>query len=482
LKIETTPHEDHQVKIIAEFEPDFFESYKKRAARKIANKTKISGFRPGKAPYDMVIRYVGEGAVSEEAIEILIDEQYAEILKEASINPSGPGSLNEIISLDPPKLSFIVPLTPEVDLGDYKNIRLPFNPEPVTEAEIEEFLKRMQRNYASAEPTNELSKNGDLVYIQMTGFDQANLNDENAIFTDRPLQVILGDELNKKEWPYQGFSKELLGSAEGSEKEIEHGFPDDYEDIELKGKKVTFKIKVQSVKNLVLPALDDEFAKSLGQFDSYADLESSVKEQLESNKNQEYEDQYYTDLLAKIAEQATVKYPNFMVNEEIEHVLSSVKNDLSRQNLDFDTYLKVLNTDKEKYVEDNVKPAAEKRLRNSLIIDKFAQLEKIQIGKEDLDNIMNETSLMMSELKSEGKGKKGKFSKQQMDSAAYNAVTRLYNERTLERLKDLASGKLDVESVEKEIVEITEKSEKPKTRKKKVASPKKDEESAPTQE
>jgi len=85
-------------------------------------------------------------------------------------------------------------------------------------------------------------------------------------------------------------------------------------------------------------------------------------------------------------------------------------------------------------------------------------------------------------MKSEGKGKKGKFSKQQMDSAAYNAVTRLYNERTLERLKDLASGKLDVESVEKEIVEITEKSEKPKTRKKKVASPKKDEESAPTQE
>jgi len=430
----------------------------------------------------MVVRYVGEGAVSEEAIEILIDDQYAEILKEASINPSGPGSLNEIISLDPPKLSFIVPLPPEVDLGDYKNIRLPYTPDAVTEAEIEEFLKRMQRNYASAEPTNELSKIGDLVYIQITANDQADSNVENAIFTDRPLQVILGDELNKKEWPYQGFSNELLGSAEGSEKEIEYEFPDDYEDIELRGKKVTFKIKVQSVKNLVLPALDDEFAKSLGQFDSYVDLESSVKEQLETNKNQEYEDQYYTDLLAKIAEQATVKYPNFMVNEEIEHILSSVKTDLSRQNLDFDTYLKVLNTDKEKYIEENVKPAAEKRLRNSLIIDKFAQLEKIQIGKDDLDNIMNETSLMMSEMKSEGKGKKGKFSKQQMDSAAYNAVTRLYNERTLERLKDQASGKLDVESAEKEIVEKTEKSEKPKSRKKKVTSPKIDEESAPTKE
>ena len=243
-------------------------------------------------------------------------------------------------------------------------------------------------------------------------------------------------------------------------------------------------LKVQSIKNLVLPELNDEFAQSLGHFDSFSDLEKSVKEQLETNKNQEYEDQYYTDLLAKISEQATVKYPSFMVEEEIEHILTSVKNDLSRQNLDFDTYLKILKTDKEKYIEDNVRPAAEKRLKNSLIIDKFAQEEKIQIGKEDMDMIMDETSQMMMEKNAESKGKKAKFSKQQMNSAAYNAVTRLYNQRTLEHMKNLASGKLDkdIKSSEAEIVEVPAKVEKPKTRKKKETVVKKEENESPLTE
>ncbi len=279
-------------------------------------------------------------------------------------------------------------------------------------------------------------------------------------------------------------SSELIGLTENEEKSIEHVFPEDSEDVELKGKTVLFNLKVQSVKSLVLPELNDEFAQSLGHFESFSDLEKSVKEQLESNKNQEYEDQYYTDLLAKISEQATVKYPSFMVDEEIEHILSSVKNDLSRQNLDFETYLKILKTDKEKYIEENVRPAAEKRLRNSLIIDKFAQEEKIQIGKEDVDMIMDETSQMMMEKNADTKGKKGKFSKQQMNSAAYNAVTRLYNQRTLEHMKNLASGKLDAEvnQSEAEIVEVAPKVEKPKTRKKKEAVVKKEENESPLNE
>jgi trigger factor len=484
LKIETTPQEDHQINIVAEFEADVFENYKRRAARKIAAKTKIAGFRPGKAPYEIVLRYVGEGAISEEAIELLVDDQYAEVLKEAAIEPSGPGALKEIISLSPPKLSFIVPLQPEVDLGDYKNVRLDYAPPAVEPEEVAEFFKRMQRNYASAEPTNEPSKNGDLIYVQITALDKSKPEGENSIFTDRPIQLILGDELNKNEWPFQDFSKELLDMTEGSEKTIVHKFPEEFEDTELSGKNVDFQIKVQSVKTLVLPELNDEFAKTLGQFETYADLEKSVKEQLESTKNQDYDDQYYTDLLAKLAEQATVKYPTFMVNEEIEHILSSVKNDLSRQNLDFETYLKIMKTDEKKYVEENVQPAAEKRLRNSLIIDKFAQLEKIQIGQSDVESIMNETSQMMTEMNPEGKGKKGKFTKQQMNSAAYNAVSRLYNQRTLERMRDIASGKLDVVAGTDEPVVAEEpiKAEKPKSRKKKVSSVKSDEESAPAQE
>ncbi len=209
MKIETSTHENHQVKIVAEFEADVFETYKRRAARKIASKTKIAGFRPGKAPYEMIVRYVGGASINEEAIEILVDEQYANILKEADVNPSGPGSLNEIISIDPPKLSFLVPLQPEVELADYKNIRLDYSPEQVSAVEIDEFIKRMQRNYATAEPANRPSQNGDLVYVQISALDKTQPDEENEIFNERPIQTVLGDELSKKEWPFEGFLQNL---------------------------------------------------------------------------------------------------------------------------------------------------------------------------------------------------------------------------------------------------------------------------------
>lgn len=456
MKIETTPQEDHQIKIVAEFEADVFESYKKRAARKIAAKAKIPGFRPGKAPYEIILRHVGEGAISEEAIEILVDEQYPKILEEAAINPAGAGSLQEVISMDPPKFSFLIPLQPEVDLGDYKSIRVDYVPQAVEQEEIDAFLKRLQQNYATAEPIERTIENGDLVYYKISASDPDNTESDSLLFQDRPIQIIVGENLNNKEWPFEGFSNQLLGLSEGEKKDITHTFTSAEESEEFKEKSITFSIEIQSVKSLVLPELDDEFAKMLGHFENYEDLLTSVKTQLENNKNEEYEDKYYTEVLEKIADQATIKYPPFMLDDEIKHVLSHVEEDLKQQKLDIDTYLRLMKTDKEKYIEENVKPAAEKRLINSLIIDKFAQLEKIEIGKDDMDRIMSETSMML-QSNVDLKGKKTKYSKEQVNSATYNAMTNLYNERTIERLKNLASGVIEKEEAEKAAAELVEK-------------------------
>jgi trigger factor len=455
LKIETTPHENHQVKIVAEFDADDFAGYKRRAARKIAKKTKIPGFRPGKAPYDIVERLVGASSIQEEAVEILIDDQYANLLTEADVKPSGPGSLEEVISLDPPKFAFLVPLQPEVDLGDYKNIRLDYSPEEVKDEEVKDFLKNLQRNYSTAEPMDRPIQDGDLVYYKITAIDQAADEAENVIFSEKPVQIILGDDAEPGNWPFENFSNELIGLSEGQEKTIEHTYPQDDSEEEFSGKQVVFTIIIQSVKTLQLPELNDDFARLLGQFDDFAALEAAVREQLVSTKNQEFEDKYYTDLLEMIAHQATVNYPQFMVDEEIEHILQSVQKDLKQQNLDFETYLKLMKTDREKYIEENVRPAAEKRLVNSLIIDKFAHEEKIEIAKEDVESIMTNTRQMV-ENNPNPKGKKGKVSSQEINSVAYNAMTRLYNQRTLERMKFIASGEIDnVETAE----ELNEKPE-----------------------
>jgi len=440
LKIETFTQEDHQVKIEAEFEVELFDSYKRRAAKKIAKQAKIPGFRPGKAPYDVILRIYGEGVINEEAIELLIDEQYAKVLEEASVTPSGPGSLQEIVQLDPPKLSFLVPLVPEVELGDYKEIKLDYNPEPVLDEEINEFLSRLQRNYATAEPAERPIQKGDVVYFKLTGFEN-----EESVLEETPVQLIIGDDQQKDNWPFEGFSNELINLSEGESKEIEHTFSDDSDEERFKGKTIKFNANIQSVKTLTLPELNDEFASTLGQFENFAELEKAVREQQESNKKQEYEDKYFSELISKYAEIASVKFPPFMVEEEIDHMLKSLERDLKQQNLDFETYLKLLNTDKEKYIAENVRPAAQSRVKNSLIIEQLAKAEKIEVAKEDVDGIINDTVQMLQNMPDQ-KGKKSKVSNQTLNNVAYNAINRLYNQRTLERMKALATGETITDS------------------------------------
>jgi len=118
LKIQKQLLDDHQMKLTVEVDADQMEAMKKRAARKISKQVKIPGFRPGKAPYPVIVRQIGEGVIVEEALEILVDDIYPQIIKEADIKPYGPGSLEKVESLDPPVLEIVVPLEAEVDLGD----------------------------------------------------------------------------------------------------------------------------------------------------------------------------------------------------------------------------------------------------------------------------------------------------------------------------------------------------------------------------
>ncbi len=469
MKIESTPQDDQQIKLEAEFEAEVFESFKRRAAKKIAKQAKIPGFRPGKAPYDVILRMYGEGNINEEAIEILIDEQYSKILEEAAVDPSGPGALQEIVSVDPLKLSFLVPLKPEVDLGDYKSIELEYKPEPVSDEEIKEFLNRLQRNYATAEPVERPADNGDLIYFQLSGNEG-----EKVVLEETPIQFVIGDNEQQDNWPFENFSKELLGLSEGEEKSVEYSFPEDSNEEKFKGKTIQFTIKVQSLKALKLPELDDEFAKSLGQFENYAELEKAVREQQESTKKQEYDDKYFSELLEKFGEKATVKFPPFMVDEEIDHILKTLERDLKQQSLDFDTYLKLMKTDKEKYIEENVRPAAINRVKNSLIIEQFAQEEKIEVSKEEVDHIVNDTMQMMNNMPSP-KGKKQKVTSSMVNNVAFNAINRLYNQKSLDQMKKLASGEVEaveVESDQKEEkveTEIADKATKAKKTTKKAA-------------
>lgn len=444
MKLDVQPLEDHQVKVIAELEPAVLEEFMRRAARKISRETRIPGFRPGKAPYDMVRRHVGEEALQQQALEDLIDEYYPKIIDEAKIKPGAMGSLEEIVSINPPKFSFIIPLEPEIDLGAYKDVRLDYKEEPVTDDEVNDFIQRLRTNYSTAEPVERPAENGDLVYVKFSGKLTHPAEGEDPLpFPERPAQFIIGnDVIQNRDWPYPGFNDSLLGLSAGDEKVTRYTFPEDESDPALKGKEVEFTVNVQSVKAVQLPELNAEFAQSVGQFESVEDLTKAVREQLEINKKADVDDKYFTDLMDKVIEGSTIKYPPQVLEHEVEHLLEHLKEDLAQQGMEMEAYFKMVDTDREKYIEENIRPAARKRIARSLVLDELAHAEAIKLEESDYNEAISAT---VSQLQTQYKPKKAKekVNQDMVNNLTMNELTRKYNLKVLERMKAIATGKGD---------------------------------------
>ncbi|WP_061917293.1 trigger factor [Bellilinea caldifistulae] len=441
MKLEIQPRDDHQVNVIAEFETELLEQFKRRSARKIAEKTRIPGFRPGKAPYDVVRRVVGEEALIEQAIEDLIDEYYPKILEEASLKPGAAGNLEKILSLDPPKFSFLVPLEPEVDLGNYKDIRLEYSPQAVEEQEVTDFLKRLQTNYATAEPVDRPAQEGDLVYIKFSGkLTHPAEGEDEMVFPERPAQFILGSDLmENRSFPFPGFSENLTGKKEGDAFTLTYTFPQDEKDEALRGKEVEFQVTVQSVKSLILPELNDEFAQTIGQFETLEDLKKAIREQLENAKKEEADETFFNQLFERLQAQATIKYPPQVLEHEIEHLLEDFQHDLSRQGMELDTYLKMVNKDRETFIREELEPIARRRLERSLIMEKFADVEQIKIDETNYQQAIQDSLRDLQSMPMDKKPTKAEQNQLTQEVLIYN-INRRLNQMILNRMKAIATG------------------------------------------
>jgi trigger factor len=443
LKINKEILDDRQVKLTVEYTTSEFEGYKRRGAKKIAKNVKIPGFRPGKAPYNVIVNHYGEAAIIQEAIDILLEDDYGKILDEQEIKPSGAGNLEKIESSDPPTFVFIVPLEPEVNLGEYKEIRKPYELEEFDIKEVDEFIENLRRNAATIIPANHPAEAGDLVYFNLSGEFLNPEEGEDATITDKtPQQAVIpsDDETPQKEWPYQGFSRELIGVAEGDVKELKHQYEEDDEDEEFRGKTAIFTVEIQSVKSLELPELDDDFAKTQGDFETVADFRKVVEERLREQHKNAYDETYFEELLTEISSKTEILYPPQMLEHEEEHIQEDLKSRLERQNMDFETYLKLRDKDEETFIEEEIRPVAKERLERSLVIDALIESEGLKINQDLLNSNINE---IISEIVYSGNAQemqkhmgKDEFSR----AISMEGVSRTMNSQILERLKLIATG------------------------------------------
>ncbi len=481
MKIETESRDDHQIKLIVELEQELLERKMHKAARHISEHNKFPGFRPGKAPYEVVLRTAGEERVKQDAIEMLVDEIYPEALKEQDIEPGAVGTLEEIISTDPPKFSFIIPLKPSVELGEYQSVRISYEYPGVSDDDVNTAIDRFRNSYSTFEPVDRPADVDDVLSFTYSAFSVTSEGEE-PVFENRPLQIriLKDDETREAEYPFNGFSKNFLGAKEGNEKDLEYTYPEDYSRQDIKGKKIHYHLKIDSVKKVVLPEITEEFIKNFGEFESIDAFKAEITKQLDANNMADYDYQFYKQVIDKIKESAKIKYPPQFLDEEKEEVLKSIEHDLSHQNMDLQSYLKIRQSTVEDFMEKEVTPSAIERLERSLILNEISKAEKIELTDEDMQASYTETLNEMAGSKEFEKLTKKKPQKELINAIAMEAASRAMNRRVFELLKKIASG--EAESPKDEIIEaaaekVTKNEEaassKPKPKKsKKAAGPK----------
>ena len=420
--------------MVVEVEADRVQAARQRAARKLASRGKIPGFRPGKAPFDVIVRYYGDAAVQEQAIDLLVDEVYPEMLKEAGLEPAAAGSLENVEGTETPKFTFRVPLSPEVALGDYRLLRAPYEFKAPGPERLDEALNELRQVYATTETVEREAAEGDYLIIEMRS-DHKELERTDLAVMIRPSQKA-------DEFPFPGFSREFLGSKAGEARTIHHDFPEDAALAVLAGKPADIAVTIKTVRSVSLPPLDDDFAKMVGKYESLEALKDALVKETEGRARVEYEDEYYADLVDQLRQQAVIKYAPQTLEHEAEHVVNDMRRRLAQQGLDLETYYKMRSTDAEKFLEEEAKPVARKRLERSLILDEVARVENIEVDNSALDEEFSSTLL---DLQGQGMnlnairgGRKGQ--QRVAEAVAVQSASRLLTRRTLERLRGIATG------------------------------------------
>lgn len=351
----------------------------RKAARQISREIRIPGFRKGKAPYHVVVNMVGEEALRQEAVEVLIDKIYPQALEQAEIDPYAPGDLED---LDMGTMHFVirVPLMPVVDLGDYEALRMePSEPE-VTQEELDAALEEVRQEAAVLTLVERPAELGDQVVLSHL----EGTVDGEVILHDHDVEIVLD-----KETPFLSadFVEALVGMGEEEEKSFTITLPEDLSEEELQGEEANFEVTVAEVYERLVPELDDALASTVGNFETFEELEEVVREDLREHKAEHAREDYLSALVDALVEGAEeVSFPPIMVEEEIDALVEQAQADAERRfKVQWEDFLRLQGMTEED-LREQFRPQAEERLERGLVLSEFARATGVEVSDEEVQD------------------------------------------------------------------------------------------------
>jgi trigger factor len=363
-------------KINIEVEPESVSKEMDKALADTAKKAKIPGFRPGKAPKAVVEKHYGE-EVRSEVMQRLISESYLHALEEHKLNPVEMPAIENVSLLakgSPLSFTATVEVRPKIELGTYDGIEVKEQEITVSDEELNQTIDRLREMYANLEVVEgrPLEKN-DTAVIDFEGF-----RDGKSIEGAKASDYMLGLGSNTL---IPGFEDQLAGMNKGETREIKLTFPEDYNNKDLAGKEATFKVTLKEIKKKVLPELNDDFAKDIGQDKSVAELKEGIKKDIDIRKRNEQTSAQREALLSKLVDSHTFDVPPGMVERELMSMARSYATRMARRGMDMKSI------DIEKFRQEN-RAMAEKRVKGTLLLDEIAVKEKLDVTDQEVTSAL----------------------------------------------------------------------------------------------
>jgi trigger factor len=348
----------------------------------LGKKAKIKGFRPGKVPRSILERYFKD-YIKTEVVQKLVQETYPTALSEANLHPVSNPTIDpgEVESGKPFQYSATIEVKPEIKLEEYLGLNVEGKKEEVKDEEVEERLKGLQNLHANLKTIEEARpiQNGDFVIVDYEAkMDGKPLEEGRA--TDFTVEVGSGRFI-------AAFEEKLIGLRSEEEREIEVFFPEDYGYKKWAGKTIAFHVKTKEIKEKILPILDDEFAKDLGDYSSLEELRVKLKQEIEGEKKLALDRQLKDQMVDQLLQKNIFDIPESLVDEQTKTLVSDFKLRLAAQGMKINT----LGISEEKLQKD-YREAAMRQVRTFLILEKIAGQEGITVTDEEMEGRLKEIS------------------------------------------------------------------------------------------
>jgi len=374
-----------------EFQPDM-----DKAVEELSKEVKISGFREGKVPMDVLEKHVGKDMIVNHALDLAIPRILTEVIKKEKIDIIARPKI-EVVSTDPVKIKATAPIYPEVKVDGYDKVKIKAKEVKLGDKEVDEAIERVKKQFVEWKEVLRAIEKGDKAEIDFEGFDEGGASLEGTQSKNHPL--IIGENMM-----VPGFEDNLAGMKTGEEKDFELTFPKDYHKKSFQNKKVKFHVKVNKVEKAEYPELNEEFIEKItGAKKPVDDFKKDVERDLKKYKQQEARKGQEEELLEKFLGVAKVDFSDILLEEEVDYMLRDMRQNMQQKGIKFEDYLTHMKKTEEQLREE-MKEEAKKRITLRFALQEIMNKEKIEVSEDKVKEQLAKIPNLPKEHESQAKG------------------------------------------------------------------------------